>query len=392
MSAGEALVIVLSEARNDPRVRHQITWLSEAGWTVDTVGLGPHPSSEVRNHFQLTPQHRWVRTSLGAVITYRLLPKRAMFRRLALDRVPMAAKRALQAGIYNLVILEDYDFLPLVVDPHALAAPGAANTRVHLDLHEYRGEPSVATAWKRLTRRYRAWQRELVGHSRITSRSTVASRIAEMFSAEFGFGLPAIVRNAPPFEDLTPSAVDPGKVSMVFHGLASRQRGFEQILDALRLLDERFVMTFMLTGNPENIDWLRTAAEDLGGRVRIVPPVAMVDISREINKYDLEIMFYPPVGPNVEFALPNKFFEAIQGRLGLVVGRSPMMAEIVETHKLGLIVDGWTGADLANALRVLTPEDLEQFKAASHDAARALNAEHEGRTFIETIQQSRSGK
>lgn len=172
---------------------------------------------------------------------------------------------------------------------------------------------------------------------------------------------------------------------MVFHGLASWQRGFEQILEAMRLLDSRFVMTFMLTGNPNNIDRLRRAAADLGERVRIVPPVPMTEISREINQYDLEIMFYPPVEPNVEFALPNKFFEAIQGRLGVVIGESPMMAELVVEYGLGPIVSGWTGKDLADALAPLTASDVDQYKRAADLAAQSLNAEHEGRVFVEAI-------
>lgn len=385
MSVKTALVVVLSEVRSDPRVRHQITWLTQAGWTVDTVGLGTHPTDEVRQHFELQAQKSWVRSRIGAVIAYRLLPKRTMFRRLALDRFPEEVKGLLRAGSYGLLVLEDFDFLPLILDPQALHSSQGSATHVHLDMHEYRGAPRVATPWNRLTRRYRAWQRELIGHPRITSRTTVASRIAELYASEFDIEMPSIVRNAPPFEPLVPSPVQQDRISMVFHGLASWQRGFEQILEAMRLLDSRFVMTFMLTGNPNNIDRLRRAAADLGERVRIVPPVPMTEISREINQYDLEIMFYPPVEPNVEFALPNKFFEAIQGRLGVVIGESPMMAELVVEYGLGPIVSGWTGKDLADALAPLTASDVDQYKRAADLAAQSLNAEHEGRVFVEAI-------
>ncbi len=136
---------------------------------------------------------------------------------------------------------------------------------------------------------------------------------------------------------------------------------------------------------------LRDAATDLGDRVRIVPPVAMTEISNTINEYDVEIMFYPPTGPNVEFALPNKFFEAIQGRLGVVVGESPMMAELVREYGLGPVVQGWTGADLARTLSELTSDDVAAFKRAAHSAAGALNAEHEGRVFLMAIDSGRVG-
>ena len=386
MIAPTALVIVLSQAHNDPRVRHQITWLHEAGWTVDTVGLGPTPSNEVRRHFELQPQADWVRSRFGAVVAYRLLPRRQMFRRLALDRFPAESLRALRAGEYDLLVLEDADFLPIIVDPLAFPDSVPTRTHVHLDLHEYRGAPRTRTPWERLTRRYRAWQRELVGHSRIDSRTTVARGIAEMYAAENGIAPPALVRNAPPFVDQAPSPVDDARIRMIFHGLASWQRGFEQILEAMEVLSDAFEMTFMLTGNPANIDRLARASAHLGSRVRIVPPVPMPEIAREINQYDLEIMFYPPAGPNVQFALPNKFFEAIQGRLGVVVGESPMMAELVREHGLGPVVNGWTGADLARTLEALTTDDVAGFKRAAQRAAEVLNAEHEGRAFLRAIQ------
>lgn len=391
MSMRTALVVVLSQAHNDPRVRHQITWLHEAGWIVDTVGLGPTPSDEVRRHFELQPQADWVRTRPGAVIAYRLLPRRQMFRRLALDRFPAESLRALRNGEYDLLVLEDFDFLPIIVDPRALGTPAARGTHVHLDMHEYRGEPRVMTAWKRLTRRFRMWQRTFIGHPRINSRSTVARRIAELYAEEFRIPMPAIVRSAPPLHDHQPSPVSDDQVRLVFHGLASWQRGFEQIVDAMRLLDERFTMTFMLTGNEAVIAGLRSLASGLADRIRIVPPVPMPEISAEINQYDLEIIFLPPVGPNVEFALPNKFFEAVQGRLGVVVGESPMMAELVREHGLGPVVDGWTGADLARTLAALTSDDVAEFKRAAHRAAEVLNAEHEGRVFLDAIEANRAG-
>src|SRR5690606_20601481 len=77
-----ALVLVMSLAHNDPRVRRQLTWLTSDGWSVDTVGIGPVPSDEVSDHFAIGQQKAWVRSRWGVLITYLLLPKRVMFRRL----------------------------------------------------------------------------------------------------------------------------------------------------------------------------------------------------------------------------------------------------------------------------------------------------------------------
>ena len=199
-----------------------------------------------------------------------------------------------------------------------------------------------------------------------------------------------LVRNSPPFHDQPPSAVDPQNIKLAFHGMASWARGFRDIIDAMRMLDKRFTMTFMLTGSQTVIDELAEYARDLGDRVKIVPPVHMSEISEAINQYDLEIIFFRPLNRNLEYALPNKFFEAVQGRLGLVIGQSPMMAEIVKQSENGIIVDGWTAADLAAAIGSLTAEQIAKFKAASDRAAHTLNAEVEGVVFLQMIEAGRA--
>ena len=61
----------------------------------------------------------------------------------------------------------------------------------------------------------------------------------------------------------------------------------------------------------------------------------MSELTRAINGYDFEFLFLRPDWANLEFALPNKFFEAVQGRLGIILGHSPMMEEIVRIRCSG---------------------------------------------------------
>tara|TARA_R110002124_G_scaffold53840_3_gene153993 strand:- start:1560 stop:2738 length:1179 start_codon:yes stop_codon:yes gene_type:complete len=385
-----ALVIVFSEARNDPRVRHQITWLAEDGWSVDTIGWGGLPSEEVNKHFDLLPQRAWVGTKWGSAFVYALFPLRYLFRVLTSDRIPLEARRHLRNGKYDLVVFDDFDFLPIIRDP-AIFSKATIKAHVHLDIHEYRGRSKpLTTAWRYLTRRFYVWQRAMIGDLRIDSRSTVASRIADLYSRDFAIDTPAIVRNCPPYESQNPSALESGRVRLVYHGLASASRGLAEMIEAMERLDERFTLTFMLTGNEAFQKKLRTLAAPLGARVNFVPPVPMPAIAAEINKYDLEIMFFKPVTKNLEFALPNKLFEAVQGRLGLVIGRSPMMVEVVEEFDNGIVVDGWSVDSLVSSLNSLTQEEVVRLKQKSHEAALQLSAESEGKAFLKPILGSQS--
>lgn len=141
----------------------------------------------------------------------------------------------------------------------------------------------------------------------------------------------------------------------------------------------------MLVGSDETINKYRDHAAGLEGRVHFVPPVPMQTLAQAINDYDLEVMFYPPLNKNLEFALPNKLFEAVQGRLGLVIGESPAMTDLIHQYDNGVVVSGWTGEDLARALNALTEREVHRMKDASSAAARELSAETESAIFFAAV-------
>lgn len=378
-----ALVVSNTDIQRDPRVRRQIDWLSRDGWVVDTLGLGGAPSGSVRTHTSLRDPTSFAQTRIGAALPF-VLPHRVAFLMMFERRVPPRLLRGISAGDYDLLVLNELDFAPWLGSPRL--SQTSQPTLVHLDLHEFHETRRGKGLWSQLTRRYHRWARQFLAHPRATSRSTVAKRIAELYAEEFGIAEPVLVRNIPPYEDIAPSEVDPQRIGLVFHGLASRGRGLSQILDAVPALDDRFSVTFMLMPNRDVIPELSARiAAGWSDRVRIVPPAPMHELARTVNAYDLEVMFYPPISTNVELALPNKLFEAIQGRLALVIGDSPMMREVVEEWGNGIVISGWTNRDLARGLNGLSANDIRRMKAASDKASRRLNAENEGHAFIEAV-------
>ncbi|WP_264029959.1 glycosyltransferase [Cellulosimicrobium sp. SH8] len=383
-----ALVLSYSVIESDPRVRRQVDWLTGAGWAVDTLGLGGRPTTTVRQHFLLEEPSRWVTTRSGVLASQLLLPARVRFRRQIVDRIPRAARERLRSGQYDLVVFNETEFGPLLDDP-TVFTPEALQARLHLDLHEYHNPVQRRqTLGARITGPHYRWVRSFIGHRAFTSRSVVNAPIGRLYVDEFGVEPLVPVRNIPPFVDQEPSPVDPGEIRLLFHGLASWKRGFDAILEAMTVLPERFTMTFMLMPNPAVHARLREQvdAHPSRDRIRIVPPAPMRELAQRINEYDLEVIFYRPLERNLEFALPNKFFEAVQGRLGVVVGESPAMAELVREHGIGVVVPGFDAADLATALEGLTPDDVVRVKAASDRAADVLNAEVEREAFLAAVE------
>ena len=112
-------------------------------------------------------------------------------------------------------------------------------------------------------------------------------------------------------------------------------------------------------------------------RVRIHPPVAPHELPGTLNAHDVGVYVLPPVSFNHLWALPNKIFDFVQGRLALVVGPSPEMAAVVRRHRIGVVTDDFTPESLALALDALTAEDVRRYKGASAVAARELSAEQQ---------------
>lgn len=382
-----ALVICYSQLVTDPRVVRQIDWLVESGWSVDTLGFGPGPRETVSEHFELREPHGIGRSTVIRSAAHVLLPHRLRFNFLMGSRVP---RNLLKVGAkrYDLIVTNDIDLLPWVTKAAPALLSSRPDAHVHLDVHEYHDwhpEQSVTASQAKILGRYHAWTRRHIADPIYATRSTVAEGIAQLYADEFGFTEPAVVRNSPDYRDIRPSTVDPKRIELVYHGNAEMARGLDLLIDAFRLTDPRFHLTLMLTGSEAGKVTLKRSTRDLGDRVSFVAPVPMNRVADRINEFDLEVIFYPPTSPNYLFSFPNKFFESVQGRVGVVIGESPSMKSVVEEYGNGVVVEGWEATDLAHALNALTPEDVASFKRGADGCARDLNAATERFSFLTAI-------
>ncbi|MEV1129864.1 glycosyltransferase [Agromyces sp. NPDC049794] len=386
-----ALVVCYSNLATDPRVVRQIDWLVGAGWQVDTLGLGPTPRPDVRHHFPMTELPRLLTSSLIRGVVHALLPKPTRFDVLLGSRIPaqLRPRRGVRgSGPYDLVLVNDIDLLPWALAHGPALVSDDPGARIHLDVHEYhRWAPSPETpfATRALMGGYHRWTTAMIGSPAITSRSTVADGIADLYAADFGIDRPSIVRNSPGYVELAPRAVDPERIELVYHGNAEMARGLDLLIDAVRLLDERYHLNLMLTGSADGRARLRELTRDLGDRVEFHDPVPMADVPAKLNAFDLEVIFYPPTSPNFLHSFPNKFFEAVQGRIGVVIGGSPSMEAIVRRYGNGIIVDGWTAADLARTLNETTVDRIDAAKRAADACAHDLNSDVEGAVFLREV-------
>ena len=110
--------------------------------------------------------------------------------------------------------------------------------------------------------------------------------------------------------------------------------------------------------------------------VRVLPALPYQQLIPTLNRYDLGIHNLPPVNFNNRYALPNKFFDFVQARIGMVVGPSPEMVSRLERYGLGRAAADFTAAALRAALEETTPAEVAAWKQNAAACARELSSEN----------------
>ena len=379
------LIISFSDLASDPRVDRQISFL-QPRYPIVAAGIGP-PRREVDEFVDIsTPARSVPGRTLGLA---RLLARRyedvywkhptnvEVLRRLRHVRVDVAVANDLAA-------------LPIAL---RLGPP------VVFDAHEYAPREFEHILWWRLLiKPFALWQcRRYV--PQVAAMTTVGKAIADEYERETGVRA-TVVSNAPHRVDLEPTPVHQ-PVRVLHHGSAMPGRGLEEMIRVAELLDERFTTTFVLAdtvpgddrGTRERRHYRDRLIRRAGRhpRIRFLPPQPMHALAQMANDYDIGLFLLRPVNFNWRFALPNKLFEFIQGRLAVAIGPSPEMARIVRQYGLGIVADDFAPESLAAALNELDTSTIAAFKAASHTAADELCAERNAELVLRVVETALAG-
>lgn len=360
------LILSFSPLRRDPRVLRQIRHFAPL-CDVTTVGYGESPDERVRHIEIPSDTIAWPSDKVG------LVGRR--YRR-AYDRMTsIAAARELLSRLApeerpDAVLADDINAVPVALE---LDPPQG----VQADLHEFAPlENEGDWKWRIFVGPFMDWLCRTY-LPRVRSVTTVSPGIAERFAADYGIAAD-VVTNAAPAADY-PVRPTGRPIEVLYTGVASRRRRLEDLVDAMTRMDPehaRLTLALVPTEGEEYVRELRDRAAGCSA-VAFREPVPYDRLLDRVHEYDLTIAYTPPTSFNNLHALPNKFFEGVQARVGLVIGPNPDMREILECHGLGVVLPEFSGEALRGVLARLTPEDVDDFKHAADAAAAELSAERQ---------------
>jgi glycosyltransferase involved in cell wall biosynthesis len=365
VSRPRILCLSLSPIHRDARVLRQLDVLAAHG-DVTTVGYGPAPAAAT--------EHLEVDAGLASLPqTPRGVAMLAARRLRAAESVAPAmveARRLLAGRRFDLVVANEARILPVAMD---IAAHGAAP--VWADMHEWAPEErSHVTSWRLLVAPLMAHIcREYL--PRAAAVTTVGESIAQMYRRSFGIEC-AVVRNARPFVDLQPSSLEPGVTRLVHSGGAVPGRNIEALIEATTRLPATTLDLILVPGN-DGGKYLRQLRDKAAGsgRIRFHDAVTPDELPAALNPFDVGVYCLPPANVNMEYALPNKLFDFVQGRLAMVVGPSPEMGRFVREHRLGAVSPSFGVDDFTETIAALTPDVVAAAKQSAHDQARLLSSD-----------------
>lgn len=352
------LILTFSPIRSDPRVLKQLELFKDK-YKVSTCAYGEAPDG-VEEHFALPEDSRgWPSDKVGLIT-------RSYGR--VYDGLPavQSARGILPRGRFDVILANDLNTLPLALELEPRLG-------VHADLHEFAPrEKEDNLKWRLFIAPFMRWlcTRYLRLASSVT---TVSQGIADEYTKDYGMPV-KVVTNAAPYADGEVRPVG-GKIRLIHSAAGQRYRKLENFVEAMKDASDWLSLDMIVMPNePDYVAELKAQAANVPA-ITFRDPVPYKELVKTLSEYDVSIVFLPPTNFNLKNALPNKFFEAVQARIALIVGPSPAMVGLVREHGLGAITQDFSAESLRETLLALTPEAINGWKHGADAAARALSAE-----------------
>lgn len=353
------VVSVINDLVTDQRVHRACTAMQEVGLSVHLVGR-VLPASPPMNPRSYT----WQRMKL------------------------IFTRGALFYAEYNLRLCWKLLFIPadyfwsndLDTLPANFLAARIRRKPLVYDSHEYFTEVPELEHNRFAKKVWKWFERTLV--PRVKYCITVNDSIAGFFARDYGKKF-VVVRNVPmPLPDAPQQATAfPGETDvriLILQGSGINvHRGSEELLEAMHLLDERYVL--WVIGSGDVIQTLRKMAEDIPERVRFFPRMPYAEMMEYTRKGHLGMSLDKSNNLNYQYSLPNKLFDYIQAGIPVLASGLPEVSRIIDTYSVGYTVTKVEPQQLAQAIQAVFENEVryKEMQANCKTAARELHWDNE---------------
>ncbi len=254
--------------------------------------------------------------------------------------------------------------------------------RIVYDAHDFYSDMTDPNAPKRPEVRWMVAFHRLIERACIARADmvvTVSDGIAELLKEAFDCN-PIVVRNChdarldhqrvPALRDALGLA--PDAFLLVTIGNAKDGRAIDEALDAMQTLPEHVHLA--LLGRSYERFAGEIAGRGLEERVHVVPPVRPSEVVPFVRSADAALVLYYALSVNIEYCLPNGFFQAIAAELPLLYPELTEIRRLSETYGVGLPIVPREAASIEAGVLALLSQSCAERQALRERLAVASDA------------------
>ncbi len=400
-SARRAWIISYTGVSNEPRVLRQCEALLSQGWEVIVCGFDGHSARPAAWNFVRLPTTDpflpWFRNLLVTLNRWALRLTVHGRPRFAFKwaqhvahgtnptwlQIRLQVLRVARANMDlrpDMVIAHDYHTADV---GYALAKEFKA--KFSIDCHEYAVmQYSNDPNWVRWSQPViRTVQNHYLQRADLVT--VVGAGIAELIAAESELQRPPIVIRNVPFSDPQKFRPVGQKIKVLYHGDLSRPREIDMAIKSLPKWRPEFELVLRGGGDVAYIADLKRLADSLGvaERVSFEPAVPFNKIVSSANSADIGYFAYSAYSPQIQYALPNKFFEYVMAGLAICVSDLQEVGRLVKHYGLGSLIPLHTPESIADTINSFTRDSIETHKKAAIAASKELCWESEREALIQ---------
>ena len=357
------LVVVMSTISRDNRVLRQIQAL-KSNYRVLTIGFGPSPQG-ASEHFSIPEHLTYLPLNLSALVPHVL----GDYRKSSQNTAAIRFVRKLVHNLpFDLAIVNDVAALPLL---HFIDKP------VIVDMHEY-APLELENDWRFriFLKRFNFWlcKKYL---SKANAVTTVSHGLANRFEFEFGVQV-SVIYNAREQRQIEVRESKSLSLRLVHTGLAAKARQLEVMIEAVSTISHMTLDLYLVEAPYQTHTMKRLVKVARStNNVKILDPVKPEMIPDLISEYDLALIYIASDSFTLRHGMPNKLFDAVQARVGVVSGPSDEISNFCSKKKIGVSTSKFDAGELETLLRAIDLKAVNEFKFNCNKVAMEINADTE---------------
>ena len=254
--------------------------------------------------------------------------------------------------------------------------------KLYYDSHEYFigvpeliAKPKVQKFWRKIEQKYLPKAHKMY---------TVNESIADLYRKEYQRDI-QVVRNISDFKpvEMTKTKKDLGlpedRHIIIIQGAGINiDRGAEEMIEAIKLLDD---CVLIFVGDGDVIPQLKeqVKSDKIEDKVLFFGKRPYQDLMNFTMLSDIGISMDKDTNINYRFSLPNKIFDYIHANTPLLVSDLKEVKNIVETYKIGVVVENHQPKTIANAIKTMLADKTtyDTYKNNTKIASNNLTWENE---------------